>query len=197
MKRIIKGNVIFALLQCVCFMIVLIGFVGESCCAILDSAAFDPRSVSVKAKGGGIPVGSIISWPVTSNPSDMEYWLECNGQTISQHEYPDLYAIIGPNVPDYRGLFLRGHGGASAGLGVRQSDAMRPLSFTFNRAGSGDSFSGAGWSWNGGGSHFQHGAHWDWHGGTGYTFNLGWVMPTASEIRPVNTAVRYLIRALP
>jgi hypothetical protein len=31
----------------------------------------------------------------------------------------------------------------------------------------------------------------------GVTFDISRVTPTASEIRPVNTAVRYLIRALP
>ena len=38
--------------------------------------------------------------------------------------YPELFAVLGGNVPDLRGLFLRGHGGNSAALGIRQSDMV-------------------------------------------------------------------------
>ncbi len=31
--------------------------------------------------------------------------------------YPELFALIGTKVPDFRGLFLRGVGGNSAGWG--------------------------------------------------------------------------------
>ncbi|MBS6830939.1 MAG: tail fiber protein, partial [Desulfovibrio sp.] len=49
-----------------------------------DATSFDPTRVEVKAKGsGGVPVGTIISWPVATNPEDMDNWLECNGQSIS------------------------------------------------------------------------------------------------------------------
>ena len=39
--------------------------------------------------------------------------------------YPELSALLGGQVPDLRGLFLRGHGGNSAALGVQQGDAIR------------------------------------------------------------------------
>ncbi len=53
-------------------------------------------------------------------------WFLCNGQAISRTEYADLFALISTkfgqgdgtttfNLPDYRGKFLRGLGGDSAG----------------------------------------------------------------------------------
>lgn len=56
-----------------------------------DATSFDPTRVEVKAKGsGGVPVGTIISWPVATNPEDMDNWLECNGQSISPSVWPGL-----------------------------------------------------------------------------------------------------------
>ena len=77
-----------------------------------DATSFDPTKIAVVAKGsGGVPVGTIISWPVAANPTDMDNWLECNGQSISPSVYPELFAVLGGQTPDLRGLFLRGHGG--------------------------------------------------------------------------------------
>ena len=42
--------------------------------------------------------------------------------------YPELFALVGGQVPDLRGLFLRGHGGNSAALGEQQGHAMRDIS---------------------------------------------------------------------
>ena len=82
-----------------------------------DSTTFNPTTVAVIAKGtSSIPVGTIISWPVAQNPADWQNsdgsynWLECNGQSISKTVYPELFALVGGQVPDLRGLFLRGHG---------------------------------------------------------------------------------------
>ena len=120
---------------------------------------------------------------------------------------------MGANIPDYRGLFLRGHGsqayaqnnGSSVGvtptthqsgqLGQVQGDATRAVTGFFQgrhnevRGGSGAvaptggevgiTAGTLGWGWN------------------AYDFNSARVVPTASENRPVNSAVRYLIRALP
>ena len=41
--------------------------------------------------------------------------------------YPELSALLGGQVPVLRGLFLRGHGGNSAALGVKQGDAIRNI----------------------------------------------------------------------
>jgi microcystin-dependent protein len=64
-----------------------------------------------------VPTGSFIPFGGTSVPSG---FLLCNGQAVSRTTYADLYAAIGTaygngdgsttfNVPDMRGMFLRGH----------------------------------------------------------------------------------------
>lgn len=75
-----------------------------------DATSFNPTTVKVTAKPiSSIPVGTIISWPVAQNPADWQNpdgsynWLECNGQTISQTAYPELFALLGGRVPDLRG----------------------------------------------------------------------------------------------
>ena len=77
---------------------------------VADSTSFDPTAVAVKAQSlGGIPVGTIISWPVAQNPDDFSNsdgtfnWLECNGQNFDTTVYPELFALVGPSVPDLRG----------------------------------------------------------------------------------------------
>ena len=145
-----------------------------------DATSFDPTRVEVKAKGSGVPVGMILAWPVGQNPEDMDNWLECNGQSISPSVYPELFAVLGNSVPDLRGLFLRGHGGNSAALGVRQGDAFKAHSHDF----------------------LGHGVL---YGGVenSYRAVLQWTEtrqtePTGDiETRPVNQAVRYLVRARP
>lgn len=92
----------------------------------------------VKNVGASILVGTVITWPSNSWPSDRDNWLECNGQSISSAVYPELVALIGTTVPDYRGIFLRGRGSqmsthygnvthSSAGLGQLQGDGIRPI----------------------------------------------------------------------
>ena len=75
----------------------------------------------------GFPIGAIIAFPGSStvDPPSSQYWALCDGtlQSISG-PYAPLYAVTGfanggdPdtgmfNVPDYRGLFLRGTSYAS------------------------------------------------------------------------------------
>ena len=66
----------------------------------------------------------IVAWTLSSNPSNN--YLECNGQAVDSSKYPKLYALM-HNVPDYRGVFLRGLGGNSAALGALQGDAIRNI----------------------------------------------------------------------
>lgn len=72
------------------------------------------------------PAGVIAPFAGTSVPTG---WLACNGASVLQSAYPNLFAAIGTtwgssgagyfNVPDLRGMFLRGTGtnttGASSG----------------------------------------------------------------------------------
>ena len=174
----------------------------------LDATSFNPTAVEVTAKAtSSIPVGTIIAWPVAQNPADWQNsdgsynWLECNGQSISQTVYPELFALIGGQVPDLRGLFLRGHGGNSAALGEQQGHAMRDISA------SGSISVGFGGYLSGSGIFKPVGSHkvtvirgtWDnnWSS-TNYGLDLSaGGVPVANEVRPDNQAVRYLIRAIP
>lgn len=130
-------------------------------------------------------------------------WLECNGQSTAA--YPALASIVGANVPDYRGIFLRGLGSqtsnhyntvthSSAGLGVLQGDAIRNISGYFG--GQFTFFNGAMYQlavsfWNRGSTPSNQ-AIW-FEGNLG--FDASRVVPTAEENRPINRAVRYLIKA--
>ena len=117
--------------------------------------------------------------------------------------YPELAALVGATVPDYRGYFLRGVGGNSASLGERQGDAIKhpttesvlhfwksfencwatgvfsipnqsEYDVTIKESNSGHSFPRK--------LRFDLANAWE----SGYT---------AVEMRPANRAVRYLIRA--
>lgn len=84
----------------------ILAFVCSGSALALDATSFDPRNVSVEANAiSGVPVGTIITWPVATNPEgwDEGKWLECNGQTISQTVYPVLFALVGSHVPELRG----------------------------------------------------------------------------------------------
>lgn len=178
-------------------------------CFAADGTSFDPTKISVKSVGASLPVGTVITWPSNSWPSDRDNWLECNGQSISSAVYPELVVLVGSKVPDYRGIFLRGHGSqtsthygtvahTSAGLGQLQGDAIREMKGEAVMAG------GTG---NGLYSGVLNSVHYDteivWLTSSGKTqvqfrrlqFVASKALPVANENRPVNRAVRYLIRA--
>lgn len=61
---------------------------------------------SVEQKSSGVPIGTIIAWASTKNPTD-GIWLDCNGQSCAR--YSTLVSVLGKNtVPDYRNRFLEG-----------------------------------------------------------------------------------------
>ena len=95
-----------------------------------DATSFDPTKVQITAKAtSSIPVGTVVTWPSGANPADMQNpdgtynWLECNGQSISQTVYPELFAVIGGKTPDYRSWFLRG--GTAGQAGNEAQDSIR------------------------------------------------------------------------
>ena len=129
--------------------------------------------------------------------------------------YPELFAVVGPTVPDLRGLFLRGYGsqvyaqnnGSTVGvtatlhssgeLGQVQGDATRGIEGTasiwhylgYASSGVFESKSRKNvLSWSGGNGDKGYGS---------FLLNSSRVTPTAPENRPVNTAVRYLVRTRP
>ncbi len=193
-------------IQLVAFVFVLgLGIVQPGFC--LDSTGFNPATVSVQSVGSSIPVGTVITWPSSSWPPDADNWLECNGQAINSTVYPELVALIGWNVPNYQGVFLRGYGGQisyhygavghwSARLGELQGDGIREISASFSTGGQ-HGIGGASGSFG-----VTGGQGYDWkYGGTGnhywggIDFYASRVTPVVGEVRPVNRAVRYLIRA--
>ena len=127
-----------------------------------------------------------------------------------QTAYPELFAVIGAKVPDYRGLFLRGYGqqshsqnnGSTVGvtstthksgaLGEVQGDAIRNIYGKFSTETPSREMSDLFTQYDGPG---------DGNGDDGWSadpriiFDASRVVPTATENRPVNTAVRYFIRA--
>ena len=112
--------------------------------------------------------------------------------------YPELFAIVGGQTPDLRGLFLRGHGGNSAALGVQQGDAIRQLTgITGAVQGSAlENYSGAFYVATHAPESIGYGGVYSRHHVT-IGFDASRVVPTANENRPANTAVRFLIRAHP
>ena len=104
-----------------------------------DGTSFNPTTISVKSVGASIPVGTVITWPSNSWPSDRDNWLECNGQSISSAVYPELVGVVGSRVPDYRGRFLRG---VSSGHSVGQTVANSIKSHNHTQPTHTHSFSG-------------------------------------------------------
>ena len=171
-----------------------------------DGTSFNPTTISVKSVGASIPVGTVITWPSNSWPSDRDNWLECNGQSISSAVYPELVALVGSRVPDYRGIFLRGLGSqtsthygnvthSSAALGQLQGDGIREIwgsvSGTSNRGVFGSACSGA---FSVSGSAHGPSRDGDWSQGNTLAFQASQTTPVVGEIRPVNRSVKYLIR---
>ena len=107
--------------------------------------------------------------------------------------YPELFAVLGGQTPDLRGLFLRGHGGNSAELGAPQGHAMRDISSA------GSISVGFGGYLTGSGIFKPVGSHgvvvirgsWDGNwGSTAYGLDLSAAgVPVANEVRPDNQAV--------
>ena len=105
---------------------------------------------------------------------------------------------MGARVPDLRGLFLRGLGGESAALGVSQNDTMRPITGRIIAA-NGTPHSPIS---NGAFSSVLQSGTWraltEAGNGISVDMNSALLGPNYSgtETRPVNTAVRYLIKAM-
>lgn len=173
-----------------------------------DGTSFNPTTISVKSVGASIPVGTVITWPSNSWPSDRDNWLECNGQSVSSAVYPELVGVVGGNVPNYQGVFLRGYGGQtsyhygavghwSAGLGELQGDGIREiwgeLSYLPRSRDGEVGQSGSLAFWNEGRNQWMNDAGKAPSGAMNFYASRS--TPVVGEVRPVNRAVRYLIRA--
>ena len=134
--------------------------------------------------------------------SSMPGWILCDGRAISRATYADLFSVIGVsfghgdgsstfNVPDYRGCFLRGLGGASAPT-FAQKQPMGAPNITGNviceEIGR-SKVNGA----------FYTGDRPNYTGSTGGMVSLeasrsNSVYGAANEVRPVNFAVNFFIK---
>ena len=150
-------------------------------------------------KSTGVPIGTILAWPSHTLPADGGVWLLCNGQSTAG--YPQLSTIVGSNVPDYRGVFLRGYGSqtsthygtvthSSAALGELQGDAIRNITGTVGGNMRPTHGSGAFYLVSNGpqGNRTSN-------DGAIFGFDTSRVVPTANEIRPVNRSVNWIIKA--
>ena len=130
------------------------------------------------------------------------------GITITDSVYPELVALIGWNVPNYQGVFLRGYGGQtsyhygavghwSAGLGELQGDGIREiwgeLSYLPRSRDGEVGQSGSLAFWNEGRNQWMNDAGKAPSGAMNFYASRS--TPVVGEVRPVNRAVRYLIRA--
>ena len=122
--------------------------------------------------------------------------------------YPELVGVVGWNVPNYQGVFLRGYGGQtsyhygavghwSAGLGELQGDGIREiwgeLSYLPRSRDGEVGQSGSLAFWNEGRNQWMNDAGKAPSGAMNFYASRS--TPDVGEVRPVNRAVRYLIRA--
>jgi hypothetical protein len=132
--------------------------------------------VEVSSGGGSSdPVGTIVGWASSTAPTG---WLECNGQSTSG--YTALAALIGSNVPDLRGEFVRGwdnSAGVDAGRALlsTQADEFESHNHTIN------SYTGGGGPLGG-------------HDGSAYNGSITTSSQGGTETRPRNVALMYIIK---
>ena len=62
------------------------------------------KELTIKALDG-MPIGAVIAFAGTTIPTG---WLECDGSTITQSAYPELYALIGGTLPNFKGRVIVG-----------------------------------------------------------------------------------------
>lgn len=166
---------------------------------------------------GGIPPGSIMAWGGVTAPAG---WLLCDGLSYNNVDYPNLSAAIGKNfggtgstfnVPDARGMFLRGVAGTST---VDPDKTTRVASNIGGNPGNnvGSKQTGEFKSHNHGGGNHSHTYNSSTNGGNSHsgtandssrkfletinTSSSGTIIQTqgGSETRPVNLYVNYIIK---
>ena len=130
-----------------------------------------------------VPTGTISAFGGSTAPTG---YLECNGQSTSG--YAALAAVVGANVPDLRGEFIRGWDnsrGVDSGrtLGSTQTDDFGSHFHTLNATSRIGTGSGSQWP-----------AGWSRHdtGTTGDTKNTN--SQGGTETRPRNVALMYIIK---
>ena len=154
-------------------------------------AALDPNGDAT------MPTGAILGFGMTTAPTG---WLVCDGSAVSRNTYSALFAAVGEtwgagddsttfNLPDLRGIFLRGYNDESTGadanrvFGTQQTDQNKSHTHTVT-----DSYVTTDYAtYDSGGSN---------------AFNKPTVATTTrttsgnggTEARPINQAVQYCIK---
>ena len=143
----------------------------------------------------GVPPGTIVAYWGTAIPTG---WLLCDGSGIPAGvAYDKLRALIGANVPDLRGIFLRGAGqnanggfqyGGDAGrtVGSGQGDDFKSHAHTLDDYTFAESYNGN-WGWYGSGKTDTDNGPMDPYRHD--TFATG-----GEETRPKNIAVNWIIK---
>ncbi|WP_432737327.1 phage tail protein [Maridesulfovibrio sp. FT414] len=159
--------------------------------AISKALAGDATSytlVDVQPQGlSDFPIGAVVPYSSGTVPAG---WLECNGQSTAGHT--ELAAIVGANVPDLRGEFIRGwdHGrGVDPGRSLKsvQGQSFQSHSHPFTLYSmSGGSIPQGGYAeinmnWANGNNQAAYGHSTSSAGGT--------------ETRPRNYSMMYIIKA--
>lgn len=155
-----------------------------------------------------VPTGTIMPMPIDVTPDG---FLDCEGQAVSRTTYENLFNIIGTkygagdnittfNVPDFRGMFLRGKGGKSKGFNELQKSAVPNhyhdgIYFGGSNADNGDP---GGYATTAGGQYngdrwYHNGRTSTVHQTTSETENQIY-RSDVSEVRPDNYAVHYIIK---
>jgi hypothetical protein len=194
------------------YPLAIINSEGDAVFTVDQSANTNAKSFS----GFGIvPIGSIITFAAPDSRIP-DGWLLCNGQLVSRKKYPDLWIIIGAlygsgdgsttfNLPDLRGMFLRGvddgagrdpdshsrlaqknsDGGTGSGtgdyVGSRQADEYASHDHLFSSTG----------GYQGGNQKLWEGTKSGGHADISKTAKSG-----GKETRPQNVYVNFIIRAL-
>ena len=160
----------------------------------------------------GTPIGTIIMWASSNNPSDGGVWLDCNGQSCSA--YPALVEVLGTNtVPDMRGLFPRCVGQQEmsvtingvttaqtfdgGSVGDKSADCIRNITGKFDTADLTDDqtnpvTTGALYTER---SNYREAESGVSNKGWAICFDASKVVPVGVENKPVNISLRFLIKA--
>lgn len=95
------------------------GGAGSHVLEVYLNSSWTPLVTGPTISYDAFPVGALLIWPSdTLNATNMINWRICNGALLSKTTYNTLFGIIGTlfgvgtatqfNIPDFRGLFLRG-----------------------------------------------------------------------------------------
>lgn len=180
----------------------------------------------VAHNAAAVPVGCIMPFagPVSNIPAG---WMLCDGSEVSRSTYANLYNTIGVawgtgngsttfNLPDLRGMFLRGlagtdtvgdpdastrlanaHGGNSGNnVGSYQGDAIRNITGACGTFGgeSRGNLPDTGALWREIGVCKNRGEDCNGYGIRSVNIDASRVVPVGSDNRPKNVAVNYIIK---